>query len=88
VADALSRCDTEEANNDAVLAVSAPRFDFITRLHDVQASDLALVTLREEFVAGSRSAPWALTDDFGDLRRPAVRATNIAAPAGVGGGST
>jgi hypothetical protein len=34
VVDALSRRDTE-ANGGAVLAVSAPHFDFITHLHDV-----------------------------------------------------
>jgi hypothetical protein len=64
VADALSRRDTEETNGSAVLAVSASRFDFITRLHDVQATDPALVALREELAAGSRAAPWALTDDL------------------------
>jgi hypothetical protein len=65
VADALSRRDTEEdATSDAVLAVSAPRFDFITRLHNVQATDPALVALREELADGSRSAPWALIDDL------------------------
>jgi hypothetical protein len=65
VADALSRRDTEEdATRGAVLAVSALRFDFITRLHDVQAIDPALVALREELVDGSRSAPWALIDDL------------------------
>jgi hypothetical protein len=65
VADALSRRDTEEdATSGAVLAVSAPRFDFITRLHDVQATDPTLVTLREELASGSRSPPWAITDDL------------------------
>jgi hypothetical protein len=65
VADALSRCDTEEeTNGGAVLAISVSRFDFITRLHDVQATDPALVALREELAAGSRAAPWALTDDL------------------------
>jgi hypothetical protein len=33
VADALSRRDTEEG---AILALSAPRFDFISKLHDAQ----------------------------------------------------
>jgi hypothetical protein len=36
VVDALSRRDTEEdTTSGAVLAVFAPRFDFIARLHDV-----------------------------------------------------
>jgi hypothetical protein len=65
VADALSCRDTEEdATSGAILAISAPRFDFIARLHDVQATDPALVALREELVDGSRSAPWALIDDL------------------------
>jgi hypothetical protein len=65
VANALSRRDTEEdATRGAVLAVSAPRFNFITRLHDVQATDPALVAFREELADGSRSAPWALIDDL------------------------
>jgi hypothetical protein len=46
VADALSCRNTkEEATSGAVLAVSAPHFDFITRLQNVQATDPALVTL-------------------------------------------
>jgi hypothetical protein len=54
VADALSRRDTEEdATSGAVLAISAPRFNFITRLHDVQATDPTLVALREELADGS-----------------------------------
>ena len=64
MADALSHHDTEETNGGAVLAVSTPRFDFNTRLHDVQATDPALVALREELAAESRAAPWALTDDL------------------------
>jgi hypothetical protein len=65
VANALSRRDTEEdSTSGTVLAVSAPRFDFITRLHDIQATDPALVALREELAGGSRSAPWAITDDL------------------------
>ena len=61
VADALSRHDTEDG---AVLAVSAPRFDYIDRLCQAQATDPALVALRDELTAGSRGAPWALTDDL------------------------
>jgi hypothetical protein len=65
VADALSRRDTEEdTTSGAVLTVSAPRFDFIARLHDVQATNPALVAIREELADGSRSAPWALIDDL------------------------
>ena len=61
VADALSRRDTEDG---AVLAVSAPCFDYIDRLRQAQATDPALVALRDELTAGSRGAPWALTDDL------------------------
>jgi hypothetical protein len=65
VAYALSRRDTEEdITNGAVLAVSTPRFDFIARLHNVQATDPTLVAIREELADGSRSAPWALIDDL------------------------
>jgi hypothetical protein len=65
VVDVLSRRNTEEdTTSGAVLAVSAPRFDFIARLHDVQATDPALVAIREELADGSRSAPWALIDDL------------------------
>jgi hypothetical protein len=65
VAGALSHRDTEEdTTSGAVLAVSAPRFDFIARLHDVQATDPALVPIREELADGSRSAPWALIVDL------------------------
>jgi hypothetical protein len=59
VADALSRCDTEEG---AVLAVSAPRFNFIERLRQAQSTDPALVATRDAILAGSRAAPWALCD--------------------------
>jgi hypothetical protein len=65
VADALSRRDTEEdTTSSAVLAISAPRFDFIACLHDVQATDPAIVAIREELADGSHSAPWALIDDL------------------------
>jgi hypothetical protein len=59
VADALSRRDTEEG---VVLAISAPRFDFIERLRQAQASDPALVAMRDEISAGIRAAPWSLID--------------------------
>jgi hypothetical protein len=59
VVDALSRRDTEEG---VVLAISAPRFDFIERLRQAQASDPALVAMRDEISAGTRAAPWSLID--------------------------
>jgi len=60
VADALSRRDTP--TEGAILALSAPHFDFIDRLRQAQASDPALVALQEELAAGSRGSPWALVD--------------------------
>jgi hypothetical protein len=62
IANALSRRDTCEEG--AVLALSAPRFDFIDRLHQAQLQDLALVAIRDEITAGSRGAPWSLLDDM------------------------
>ncbi|WVZ77022.1 hypothetical protein U9M48_024925 [Paspalum notatum var. saurae] len=59
VADALSRCDTEEGE---LLAISAPRFDFISRLRHAQALDPSLVAIHDEVRAGTRAAPWAVTD--------------------------
>jgi hypothetical protein len=59
VADALSRRDTEEG---AVLALSAPRFDYIERLRAAQTTEPALVAIRDAIQAGTRSAPWALRD--------------------------
>ncbi|XP_066360860.1 uncharacterized protein [Miscanthus floridulus] len=61
VADALSYRDTDD---DAVLAVFAPRFDYIDRLRQAQATDPALVALRDELSTGSHGAPWARTDDL------------------------
>jgi len=61
VADVLSRRDTEDSMG-AVLALSAPRFDFIDRLRQAQAVDPALVALRDEIIAGTRAAPWAVQD--------------------------
>ena len=52
VADALSRRDTSEEGS--VLALSAPRFDFVDRLRHAQHQDPALVALREEIAAGTR----------------------------------
>jgi hypothetical protein len=60
VADALSRRDTPEGT---VLAISVPRFDYIDRLRqEEQATHSGAVALKEEVIAGSRSAPWAITD--------------------------
>jgi len=59
VADALSRRDTEEGD---LMAISAPRFDFISRLRQAQALDPALAAIVEEVRAGTRAAPWAVTD--------------------------
>jgi hypothetical protein len=61
VADALSRRDTEEG---ALLAFSAPRFDFIGRLCHAQATDPALVAIHDEVRAGTRVAPWTVVDDM------------------------
>ena len=55
---ALSRCD----NKGELLATSAPRFDFIERLRHAQATDPALVAIHDELRAGSRAAPWTITD--------------------------
>ena len=54
VADALSRRNTEEGE---LLAISAPRFDFISRLRHAQAMDPALVAVHDEVRAGTRAAP-------------------------------
>ncbi|CAA0831880.1 Unknown protein [Striga hermonthica] len=60
VADALSRRDTPEEG--AVLALSAPRFDFVDRLRSAQLNDPALVALHGEINAGTKGAPWAIKD--------------------------
>jgi hypothetical protein len=61
VADALSRRDTEEGE---LLAVTAPRFDFIERLRQAQATDPALVAIYDEIRAGTRKAPWSIVGDM------------------------
>jgi hypothetical protein len=66
VADALSRRDTEEGD---LLALSAPRFDFIDRLHQAQLSDPALVTLSGNITAGDRQAPWLVVDGMVQFAR-------------------
>jgi hypothetical protein len=59
VADALSRRDTGEGE---ILALSAPRFDFIDKLRQAQLDHPDLVALCGEITAGTRPAPWALVD--------------------------
>jgi hypothetical protein len=59
VADALSRRDTEEGE---LLALSAPRFDFIDHLRQAQLSDPALVALRGDIDIGAHQAPWSVVD--------------------------
>jgi hypothetical protein len=59
VADALSRRDTPDSK---VLAISAPRFDYIARLRLEQAGHPEVVALTDELTAGSRGAPWAIVD--------------------------
>jgi hypothetical protein len=61
VADALSRRDTEEG---AILAISAPRFDFIDRLCHAQTMDPGLVAIHDEVRTGTRVAPWTVVDDM------------------------
>jgi hypothetical protein len=61
VADALSRRDTENSTG-ALMAVSGPYFDFISRLRHAQATDPALVAVHDEISAGTRVAPWAISD--------------------------
>jgi len=62
VADALSRRDT--ADEGSILALSAPRFDFVTRLRQAQLTDPALVAIQDEVRAGSRGAPWTVVDNM------------------------
>jgi hypothetical protein len=61
VADTLSHRDTEEG---ALLAISAPRFDFIGRLRHAQATEPALVAIHDVVHAGTRTAPWTVVDDM------------------------
>ena len=61
VVDALSRRDMEDSTG-VVLALSAPRFDFIDKLRQAHAVEPALVALREEILEGTRASPWAVRD--------------------------
>jgi len=60
VADALSRRDTD--CRSAIMALSAPHFDFVNQLRLANASDPALIALHEEIRANQRQAPWAILD--------------------------
>ena len=61
VADALSRRNTDEGT---ILAISAPWFDYIACLHQAQATDPALVAIRDEITVGTRASPWSMIDDM------------------------
>jgi hypothetical protein len=52
IADALSHRDSEEGE---VMAISAPHFDFNERLRHAQATDPALVAIRDEVRVGTRT---------------------------------
>jgi hypothetical protein len=58
-ADALSRRDTVDGE---LLALSAPRFNFLDRLRQAQCEHPALVALHAELAAGQRQAPWSVVD--------------------------
>jgi hypothetical protein len=45
-----------------ILAVSAPRFDYIAHLRQEQASHPAVVALKDELTAGLHGATWAIVD--------------------------
>jgi len=64
VGDALYRRDTEEETVGAVLALSTPRFDFITRLRQASEGDPTMVALRAEIHSGTRGAPWSVVDNM------------------------
>jgi hypothetical protein len=64
VADALSRRDTDEDGTGTLQAISAPRFDFISRLRHAQATEPALAAIHDEVRAGTRTDPWAVGDDM------------------------
>jgi hypothetical protein len=64
MADALSRRDTDEDDTGTLQAISAPRFDFISRLQHAQATEPALAAIHDEVRAGTHTAPWAVADDM------------------------
>jgi hypothetical protein len=61
VTDALSCRDMEDG---ALLAILGPRFDFIERLRQAQASDLALVAFWDEIAAGQHAVSSSVIDDM------------------------
>jgi hypothetical protein len=73
VANTLSRRD---ADAGAIFAISAPRFDFITRLRQAQVTDPALVAIRDELCVGSRCTLDARRQQYSIQRTP-VHPTNI-----------
>ncbi|WVZ78854.1 hypothetical protein U9M48_026502 [Paspalum notatum var. saurae] len=77
--DHFSLKDTPD--DGAVMVLSSPRFDFIDRLRQAQATDPALVSLHDEIGAGTRSSPWAAADGPVPARRAAVHSAVITAAA-------
>jgi hypothetical protein len=59
VADVLSRRDTEDG---VLLALFAPRFDFLDRLRQAHSDDPSLVALHADIAAGNHQPPWTLVD--------------------------
>ncbi|KAG8076235.1 hypothetical protein GUJ93_ZPchr0006g44995 [Zizania palustris] len=84
VADTLSRRNNNEGE---VMAISAPRFDFIDRLRHAQATDPALVAIHAEVQAGTCAAPMGIDKRHGGLRRLPVHPLSIATIAGDRGRS-
>jgi hypothetical protein len=68
IADALSRRDTDDSEGSTILALSAPRFDFVTRLRQAHGANPALVALLQELSSGARGAPWSLVDGLVQYR--------------------
>jgi hypothetical protein len=62
VADALSRRESPE--DGTILVLSAPHFDVLDRLRQAQLTDPALIAIRDEVLAGTRWAPWAVIDNM------------------------
>jgi hypothetical protein len=83
VVDALSRRDTEEGT---LMAISAPRFDFINRLHHAQTTDPALVAIHDEVRTGTRIVPWTVVNDMVAYGGASLHPTHLTAAAGDHGG--
>lgn len=62
VADALSRRDAESVPELA--AICCPSFTWFEDLRAELAADPAVVALKEEVQAGTRTEPWAIVDDL------------------------